>query len=64
MTKKTPGEPKIFVEVFRPVPGGGHYAQSRTRKEISLTEWEQARDPGHIAAVVINQCLAEVDYKP
>jgi hypothetical protein len=53
-------EPRIFVEVLRPV-GDGQYA--RSRKEISLVEWERARFPGTLAEIGINTALAELGYK-
>lgn len=50
------GEPRIFVEVLRPC-GDGFL---RSRKEISLTSWAQARFPGGLAELTINTALTEV----
>jgi hypothetical protein len=55
-----PGEPRIFVEVLRPVGSG--FVQSRV--EITLLAWEKARNPGDLAVAAVNQCLAELGYKP
>lgn len=53
-------EPRIFVEVLRPI-GDGHFA--RSRKEISLMEWINARYAGVLAECAINAALAELGYR-
>jgi hypothetical protein len=54
------GEPRIFVEVLRPI--GGVYARSRI--EISLYEWVMARHQNTIVANAINTALADVGWTP
>lgn len=61
VSPETPGEPRIFVEVLRPV-GKGHYAKAR--KEINLMEWDRTRHTGAIVKAAINDALAELGYKP
>lgn len=56
-----PAEPRIFIEVLRPI-GNGQYA--RSRKEISLMEWEHTRHGGTLAEIAINAALAELSYRP
>lgn len=53
-------EPRIFVEVLRPV-GDGQYAGSR--KEISWMEWERSRSAGALAVMAINSALADLGYR-
>jgi len=53
------GPPRIFIEVIREFGETGQYV--RSRKEIELRVWRDARHNSAIVENEINSCLREVE---
>lgn len=58
------GEPRIFIVVERDVTDAAISQVTRTYRWIDLHTWLQAKHPGAVAEASINECLAELGYKP